>query len=79
MNVDKPTVYTTETCAYCKQVKDYLTKKNIPFNTVDLTNNPEKAQELYEKTGALTAPITEHKGKFVIGANYPRLSEILTV
>lgn len=71
------TVYTTNTCAYCVMVKKYLDNKGIQYEVVNLDDNPEKRQELFEKTGAMTVPITENNGQFVIGWNPGQLAAIL--
>lgn len=71
------TVFTTNTCAYCKMVKQYLTLKGKEFNTVNLDENPEKRQELFEKTGASTVPITQVGDDFIIGWNRQRLAEVV--
>lgn len=71
------TVFTTNTCAYCKMVKQYLTTKGKEFNEVDLNDNPEKRQELFEKTGALTVPIVQVDDNFVVGWNRQRLAEVI--
>ena len=71
------TVFTTTTCAYCKMVKQYLTLKGKEFQEVDLSANPEKRQELFEKTGALTVPITQVGDQFVIGWNRQKFAEVL--
>ncbi len=71
------TVFTTKTCAYCKMVKQYLTLKGKEFEVVDLEEHPEKRQELFEKTGALTVPITQVGDDFVIGWNRQKFAEVL--
>ncbi len=71
------TVFTTTTCAYCKMVKQYLTLKGKEFNVVNLEEHPEKRQELFEKTGALTVPITQVGDEFVIGWNRQKFAEVL--
>ena len=71
------TVFTTTTCAYCKMVKQYLTLKGKEFTEVNLNENPEKHQELIEKTGALTVPITQVGDEFIIGWNRQRLAELV--
>lgn len=71
------TVYTTKACAYCKMVKQYLTLKGKEFEVVDLEENPQKRQELFEKTGALTVPITQVGDDFVIGWNRQKFAEVL--
>lgn len=71
------TVFTTNTCAYCKMVKQYLTLKGKEYQEVDLNENPEKRQELFEKTGALTVPITQVDDDYIIGWNRQRFAEVL--
>lgn len=61
------TVFTTPTCAYCQMVKTYLTRKGKEYKVVDLVENPEVRQSLFEKTGAMSVPITQVDDKFIIG------------
>lgn len=71
------TVFSTATCAYCKMVKQYLTLKGKEFTEVDLTNNPEKHQELINKTGAVTVPIIQIGEEFIVGWNRQRMAELV--
>jgi len=78
----KITVFTTNTCAYCSMVKKWLDSKNIAYNTVNLDDNPDRQKEIYEKSGALTVPVTlveDENGKedVVIGFNLPRLASAI--
>lgn len=70
-------VFTTSTCAYCKIVKQFLTMKGKEYEVVDLDKNPEVRQELFEKTGALTVPITQVDDQFIIGWNRSKFAEVL--
>lgn len=72
-------VFTTTTCAYCKMVKQYLSMKGKEFEVVNLDDNPELRQELYEKTGAMTVPITQINDDFVVGWNPGVLAQKLAV
>lgn len=76
------TVFTTNTCAYCKMVKQFLTSKGKDYKVVNLDENPERRQELFAKTGAMTVPITlierdNGMEDVVIGFNRARLAEVL--
>lgn len=57
-------------------VKQYLTLKGKEFTVVNLDENPQKRQELIEKTGAFTVPITQVGEDYIIGWNRQRLAEI---
>lgn len=70
-------VFTTNTCAYCKMVKQFLQLKGKEFEVVNLDENPEIRQALFEKTGAMTVPITQVDDQFIIGWNRQRLAEAL--
>lgn len=58
-------------------VKQFLTVKKKDFQVVDLEENPEIRQSLFEKTGALTVPITQSGDRYVIGWNRQQLSEVI--
>lgn len=71
------TVFTTNTCAYCKMVKQYLTMRGKEFKVVNLDDDPEARQSLFEKTGAMTVPITQVDDRYIIGWNRQSLAEAL--
>jgi glutaredoxin len=70
-------VYTTKTCAYCSMVKKFLTGRGVEFETIELDDKPELRQQLLELTGAMTVPITENNGRYVIGWNPGQLASII--
>jgi glutaredoxin 3 len=49
-------VYTTTYCAYCVSAKSLLKAKSIPFQEIDVTNDPALRQELVQRTGRRTVP-----------------------
>lgn len=71
------TVYTTKTCAYCQMVKQYLTSKNVPFETVDVTDDQAKKDELAEKTGMMGVPVTTNGTDFVHGFKSGELQKLI--
>ncbi|MER2134167.1 MAG: glutaredoxin-like protein NrdH [Arthrobacter sp.] len=50
------TVYTTPSCQQCNMTKRWLTKNNIPFEAVDLTQSPEAAA-MVKGLGFTSAPV----------------------
>jgi glutaredoxin 3 len=44
-------VYTTSYCPYCVRVKALLKKRDIPFEEVDVTNDPDKRAWLVAASG----------------------------
>jgi len=50
-------IYTTPYCPFCKRAKSLLSNKNIVFNEIDLSQEPDKFEEMIEKSnGAKTVP-----------------------
>jgi glutaredoxin-like protein NrdH len=53
----KVIVYTTNDCIECTMVKKVLTEEGIPFDTRNISENPEFQKEV-EKYGYLGVPVT---------------------
>ncbi len=54
----KVKVFSTPTCPYCDQLKDYLKEKKVEFEEVDLSKKPDEAEKLVKKTGQMGVPAT---------------------
>jgi glutaredoxin-like YruB-family protein len=73
----KPTVYSTPTCPFCKQLKAYLEEKNIEFTDIDVSADQEKAQEMIQKSGQMGVPVLEVGGDVVVGFDKKKVDELL--
>lgn len=78
----KITVFTTSTCAYCGMVKKWLDAKGISYSVINLDEQPEMQKKVFEKSGALTVPITlieneDTTEEVVIGYNLARLAAVV--
>lgn len=51
-------IYTTNTCVYCVQVKKLLENKGLTYTLINLDDEPERTNELLELTGQLAVPVT---------------------
>ena len=63
-------------------VKKWRDAKGVNYNVVNLDEQPEKQKEIYEKSGALTVPVTlvekeDSSEEVVIGYNLPRLAAVV--
>jgi glutaredoxin 3 len=63
----KVLIYTTPTCPFCHQAKDYLTEKKIVFTNYDVTTDNDKAQEMIDKSGQMGVPVLDIEGKIIVG------------
>jgi len=54
VNID---IYTTPYCPFCIRAKKLLANKKVEFNEIDLSENPNKFEEMLSKSnGARTVP-----------------------
>jgi glutaredoxin 3 len=54
--LSRVTIYTTEPCGFCRVAKSLLTKRNVPFDEVNLAKDPSGRAELVRLTGMMTFP-----------------------
>ncbi len=52
----KVIIYTKDYCGYCFRAKDLLDNKQVNYTELDVTNDPEKEQEMRERSGRTTVP-----------------------
>lgn len=50
------TVYTTDPCGFCSQVKTLLRKRGIDYVEINLSKDPAGREELVARTGMMTFP-----------------------
>jgi glutaredoxin-like YruB-family protein len=73
------TVYSTPTCSWCNTLKAWLRKNNIPFTDVDVSRDPQAAEDLVRRTGQQGVPQTDINGQFVIGFDQNKLKQLLEI
>lgn len=71
------TVYSTPTCPYCHQAKDFLKQKGIAFNDLNVASDIEARNAMVQKSGQLGVPVIEIDGQVVVGFNRAKLEELL--
>ena len=59
-------VYTNETCPYCKQVKEELTKNNVEFTNMNTVEHKDQWQEIVNLTGIPTVPTIEYNNEYFV-------------
>lgn len=72
-------VYSTQTCPYCKMIKTFLTENSIDFEDIDVGSNPDKAQEMVEKSGQMGVPVVEIGDKVIVGFEKEKIAEELGI
>jgi len=74
MNV---TIYTTESCGFCKAAKAFLKRNHIAYTEYDVGKNPTKAQEMIRISGQTGVPVILIGKKMIIGFDQDALEEAL--
>lgn len=62
-------VYSTDYCPYCDRAKALLKKRDIAFEEIDVTNDPDKRAWLVKTTGRRTVPQIFIKGEAIGGSD----------
>ena len=70
-------IYSTQTWPWCHRAKEYLSRKNIPFNDFDVNKDREKASEMIKKSGQMGVPVIEIGGEIIVGFNQAKIDELL--
>ena len=61
------TIYSTPTCPYCKQAKEFFKEKSVDFTDHDVSADASKAEEMQKKSGQLGVPVIEIGEKILVG------------
>ena len=73
-------VYTSESCHFCKDLKDFLMEKGIEYTEYEVSGDMEKQTELKERSGQLGVPVVFVDGsEMIVGFNRAKLIEVLGI
>jgi len=70
-------VYSTPTCPYCHQAKDFLKEKGVEFTDYNVATDIDARNSMVQKSGQLGVPVIVVEGDVVVGFNRGRLEELL--
>ena len=75
----KVLIYTTPTCPYCQQIKEYLKEKNIEYEEIDVAADSAKAQEMIDKSGQMGVPVVLIDDQVIIGFDKEKIDKTLSL
>lgn len=70
-------VYTTPTCPYCYQAKEFLTRQGVRFVEKNVAADGQAAAEMVRVSGQQGVPVIRVDDQVVVGFDQPRLRHIL--
>jgi glutaredoxin-like YruB-family protein len=77
--MSKVTIYSTPTCPYCIRAKEFLKDNSIEFEDIDLSKNPDKADEVVQKSGQMGVPVVDIDGKIIVGFDKEAIQKALNL
>lgn len=76
----KVEIYTTPTCTYCNQAKQFFAENGVEYTAYDVSTDTEKRAEMIEKTKQMGVPVIVIDGTdIIIGFNRKLLEETLGI
>jgi len=73
------TIYSTPTCPYCHQAKDFLKANKIPFKDVDVSSDEKAAKEMIDKSGQMGVPVIEIGKEVIVGFDKAKVKKALGI
>lgn len=73
----KVTVYTQPSCTQCEQTKRFLSLKEVPYDTVDITENQE-AFNMVVELGYKSVPVVIANDKHWSGFRLEELNQLVS-
>ncbi len=70
------TVYSTTTCPYCDQAKQFLRSRNVPFKDIDVAQDYEAAMEMIRRSGQQGVPVIATEEEVILGFDQVRLAKL---
>lgn len=72
-------MFTTPTCGYCRQAKDFFNDNNVSFSEVDVTKDQVALRDMADRSGQMGVPVIDVDGEIVVGFDRERLAELLEI
>ncbi len=72
-------VYATDTCPYCKLVKEYLTSKNIVYTIKNVGTDLAAREEMIKKSNAMSVPVIDIDGTVILGFDKAKINNVLGI
>lgn len=75
----KVVIYTTPSCQYCKMAKELFKEHTIAYNEYNVALDPEKRNEMIERSGQMGVPVIDIDGNLIVGFNKERIMQLLGI
>ena len=72
----KVTVYSTKNCPYCRMAKAFLDKHGVPYEGIDVGEDPDAAKKMIELSGQRGVPVIIVDDEVIVGFDSQRLNDL---
>jgi len=77
------TIYSTQTCGYCKAAKEFMESKGVAYTEVDVGVDQDRAREMIVKSGQMGVPVIVvgdgAEEQLIVGFDQNRLAQALGI
>lgn len=77
------TIYSTQTCGYCKSAKEFMDSREVAYQEVDVGIDQARAREMIEKSGQMGVPVIVvgegAEEELIVGFDQNRLATALGI
>lgn len=70
-------IYSTPTCHFCQQAKEFFTENGVEYTEHNVASDQEKAQEMVTRSGQMGVPVIFIGEEMVIGFDEERIRTLL--
>lgn len=74
--MNKVEIYTSDTCGFCHEAKDFLKENNIDYTEHNISTDPEAKKELIKK-GYRSVPVININGEEMLGYDKEKVTTLL--
>jgi alkyl hydroperoxide reductase subunit F len=72
----KVTVYSTQSCQYCRMAKAFLDKHGVPYESIDVGADSNAAEKMIALSGQRGVPVIVVDDEVIVGFDSQRLNEL---
>ncbi|QTX32802.1 NrdH-redoxin [Aminithiophilus ramosus] len=73
----KAVVYVTSTCPWCHRLQDYLTRRGVSYEAIDVGSGADKIEEVRRISGQMGVPVTVLEEHVIVGFDRDAIDEAL--
>lgn len=70
-------IFSTPTCPYCVQAKNYFEAKNLDYEDIDVSRDQKAAEAMIKLSGQMGVPVIQIDKNIVIGFDKEKIESLL--